>query len=66
MLCRIGVSSSVVVIASWSWIFLNFSRHSGKANPETLFTCRRVFLTDVFSLDLVRYQRLEGQVAQSV
>ena len=22
--------------------FLNFCRHSGKENPETLFTCRRV------------------------
>jgi len=33
LLCRIGDSSSVVVIASWSWSFKNSCRLSGKKNP---------------------------------
>jgi len=41
MLCRIGDSSSMVVIASWSWIFKNLFRHSGKENPGSKH-CLRV------------------------
>ena len=34
MLRRNGVSSSILVVASWSWIFfLNLCRYSGRENP---------------------------------
>jgi len=35
ILCRIGDSLSVVVIASWSRIFKTLCRHSGKENPDS-------------------------------
>jgi len=46
-LFRIGDSSYMVVIASWSWIFKNLCRHSGKENPG---------LKHCFRADMYLYQ----------